>query len=200
MVRARTKASGTLTVPTRKGGRILGFDIENMPLTYYAPDYPTAQITAIASAFEDDVKGTIHVCLLGICDPEEMLTIFVNRYEEADIVTGHYIRKHDLPIINGSLIEFGMPTLSKKMTSDTKMDLVKFSDIPKNQEYLGAIMGTKQPKVPMTQADWRQANRFTPEGIERTRKRVVADVRQQLQMRKELIRRGLLREPQIWRP
>lgn len=182
---------------TRK--RILDFDIENMPLTYYAPDYPTAEITAIAMQFVGE-PSSMHVCLLGEESTEEMLEHFAARYAEADMVTGHYIRKHDLPILNGGMVEFGFPSLGAKMSSDTKMDLVRFSAIPKNQEFLGAIMKTKAPKVPMDQFKWREANRLTLDGIELTRKRASGDVRQHIQMRNGLIKRGLLNPPKVWRP
>lgn len=185
-------------------GRTLDFDIENMPLTYYAPDYPTAYITAIAWAFTDDPKNIQVRAVVDMRDEDayaSMLMDFQDAYDEADIVTGHYIRKHDLPIINGAMVEMGItPTLSRKLASDTKMDLVKFSAIPKNQEYLEAILGTRQQKHQMTQADWRAANKFTPEGIKQTRKRVTTDVRGHMQTRKELVERGLLHPPRIWRP
>lgn len=190
-----------LTVPTSaKIKRILDVDIENMPLTYYAPDYPTAQITAIASAFVGEVNTSMHVCLLGEEDPITMLTHFIERYETADIVAGHYIREHDLPHINAALVEHGLPTLQPKMVSDTKEDLVRWKGLPKNQEYLSALLATQQQKVAMTQKDWREANRLTPEGLKRTRRRVESDVRGNIQLREELIRRGLLKAPRVWRP
>lgn len=190
-----------LTVPTSKRvKRVLNFDIENMPLTYYAPDYPTMQITAIASAFVGEVNTTMHVCLLGEEDPDTMLFHFIERYAQADMVAGHYIRKHDLPHINAALVERGFFPLKAKMVSDTKEDLIKWRGLPKNQEYLSALMETKQQKIAMTQKDWREANRMTPAGLRKTRKRVESDVRGNIQLREELIARGLLKEPRIWRP
>ena len=189
---------------TKDEGRILDFDIENMPITYYAPDYPTAFVTAIAWAFTDEPKNIEVRVVEDIRDDEaydQMLVDFWDAYDQADIVTGHYIRKHDLPIINGALIDQGFSIgLSPVMASDTKMDLVRFSAIPKNQEYLEAILGTKTQKLNMTQADWRKANRFTPEGIAKTRKRVHSDVQGHMQTRAELIERGLLHPPRLWRP
>lgn len=191
-----------LTLPTSKKGRILGFDIENMPLTYYAPDYPTAQITAIASAWSDNPKGTLEVCLLGDGKHflEDVLEHFIGRLLEADIVTGHYIRKHDLPHINAALVELGMDPLPQVMVSDTKEDLIKWKGLPKNQEYLADLLEVKAKKIPMSQMDWREANRFTAKGLEKTRKRVTEDVLGQLQMREQLIREGYLKEPRLWRP
>jgi hypothetical protein len=203
-------------VPYRlSGARILDFDIENRPLSYWVPDRPSAEITAIAWSFEGERNYTC--ALLGdranysdelwdkpglIVFPSvaAILEAFVGAYNQADIVTGHYIRRHDLPIINGALIENGLPILEQKLTSDTKIDLVRKQDLPVSQEALAAYLGIKAPKVQMTQADWRDANRLTETGLARTYKRVVGDIRQHKQMRAELIRRGLVRAPKMWRP
>ncbi len=188
----------------KDSGRILDFDIENMPLTYYAPDYPTAFITAIAWAFTDEPKNVRVRAIKDIRNDDEyadMLFDFWFDYMEADMVTGHYIRKHDLPIINGAMIEQGFyGGLDAKLTSDTKNDLVRFSAIPKNQEFLEAMLGTTVQKLNMTQYDWRAANRFSEAGVAKTIKRVTSDVRGHMQMRAELIDRGLLRAPRMWRP
>jgi hypothetical protein len=179
--------------------RILDFDIENRPLSYWVPDRPTAEVTAIASCWTDD-PSSIQVSLLGPKTVEQMLDEFLARYDEADIVTGHYIRKHDLPILNGQLLEFGRPPLSGKMTSDTKLDLLKKADIPATQEFLGEAFGIKAQKVHMTQADWREANRLTTDGLVKTAVRVMGDVHQHIQLREALLKAGWLGAPKVWRP
>lgn len=195
------------------GARILDFDIENRPLSYWVPDRPSAEVTAIAWSW----NGSRHVdcAMLGqagldyddlpdhvvvTTDVGRILELFVAAYNEADVVTGHYITRHDLPIINGALIENGLPILDQKLASDTKTQLVKRQDLPASQEALAAYLDIRAPKVQMTQADWREANRLTPAGLVKTHKRVVGDVRQHKQMRSELIRRELLRAPKVWRP
>lgn len=186
--------------------RILDFDIENRPLTYWVPDNPTAQITAIASCWTDDLSS-MRVDLL---TPDknfseaDMLLAFVDRYNEADMVTGHYIRKHDLPIINGALYEFGMPLLGPKLTCDTKLDMFKKSDIPATQEFLLETLGVKDAegrplrKFHMSQTDWREANRLTPDGIRKTEERVASDVLGHMQLRLAMLDRGMLRSPRTW--
>lgn len=174
--------------------RILDFDIENRPLSYRG-QFPTADITAIAASFEG--AQTVHCWLLGDDEPETMLRGFVELYDQADIVTGHYIRKHDLPIINGALMEFGLPTLRPKMTSDTWLDLAKRKDLPTSQEDLSEMFGLAAPKVHMSQTKWRRANRL--DQIELTGVRVVGDVKQHKQLRAALIERGLLGPPKLWR-
>jgi len=182
----------------RRKIKILDFDIENRPLSYWTPDRPTAEITAIASCWADD-EESMQVYLLGINTPEEILTTFVDRYNEADMVTGHYIRRHDLPIINGALMEYGLPGLLPKLTSDTRLDMYKKGDIPATQEYLGELLELPFPKVHMSQTEWREANRLTVKGIEATRTRVMGDVYQHMALRKKMVEKGLLRAPKIWR-
>lgn len=187
----------------RTQGRILDFDIENRPLSYWYGDACTAEITAIAWSWVGEDKSTVL-----LLDPppdhyhslDVMLTEFVRAYDKASLVTGHFIRKHDLPIINGALLERGMPPLSSKMTSDTKIDLTKRADIGVSQEALAAMLGIPAPKVHMTQEDWREGNRLTPEGLKLTARRVVGDVIQHKQMRAELLKRELLTAPRMWTP
>jgi hypothetical protein len=179
--------------------KILDFDIENRPLTYWREDRPTAEITSIASCWHGDM-GTLTASLLGVDDPEQMLVDFVKRYDEADIVTGHYIRKHDLPIINGALMEYGLPQLRPKLTQDTMLDLFVKADIPSSQEYLCEVLDISVPKVHMTQHDWREANRLLPKGLAKTYRRVTGDVLQHMLMRAEMVRRGMLRPPTVWNP
>lgn len=180
--------------------KILDFDIENMPLSYYGGDLTTAEVTAIAYSWAD--QDGVMCATLGEVGAEEMLARFCAVYDNADIVTGHYIRKHDLPLINGALVEFGMPTLGPKLTIDTKLDLKRwsFETQPKSQEELALTLGIQASKFHMTQHAWREANRLSERGIELTRRRVMDDVVQHKELRTELTRRGLLNPPRVWRP
>lgn len=179
--------------------RILDFDIECRPLNYAGGDYTNAEITAIACGWADE-----EVIECWTLKPDStavgMLGLFKAWWAEADIVTGHNIRGFDLPVINGALIEHGIPPLGPKLTCDTYYDLVKRKDVSASQENLGAMLGIQAPKVGMSQADWREANRLTPEGIAKTVERVTGDVRQHKEMRLALLERGLLKPPRMWRP
>lgn len=193
--------------------KILDFDCEARPLSWLGGDYVTKEPTAIAWAWIDPENpsqpiGDAEVYLLGEkfkgygpdsdTNSLDMLEAFVEVYDEADIVTGHFIRGYDLPLVNGSLLEHGMNALKPKLTHDTKLDLIRFSGVSKSQESLGAMLGLQHPKVGMNQAYWRSANRLEPEGIERTRERVVGDVMQHIEMRSRLMDRGMLGTPKSW--
>lgn len=197
-----------MPIPVQKGAFwVLDFDIENRPLSYWIPDRPTAEITSISAAWADH-PSEVFVWLLGPAETDaehaamqrEMLLGFKELYDAANMVTGHYITRHDLPIINGALMDYGLPTLGPKMVQDTKTDMVKKADVPATQEYLAEMTRVKMRKVHMTQHDWRQANRLTVEGREATRKRVTGDVRQHMRLRKRMLKEQLLHAPRIWRP
>lgn len=180
--------------------KILDFDIENRPLSYWVPDRPTAEVTAIGAGWNHESSTRINAVLLGDLPLRHMLMWFRELYDQADMVTGHYIRKHDLPILNGALVEEGLPPLGPKLTSDTKLDLIRWKDIPASQEHLCEMLGIPAPKVSMSQAKWREANRLTENGLKLTYKRVVGDVKQHRQLRKKLIELKLLGAPKVWRP
>lgn len=176
--------------------RILDFDIENRPLSYWYDGKATAEITAIACSWLD--SDEVEVWLLGEQELPEILNNFVERYNEADIVTGHYIRKHDLPIINAHLFEYGLRPLQSKAASDTKLDLITMGSLSLSQESIAAYYGLPEPKHHMDQAAWRDANRLTKAGLTKTRKRVVDDVIQHKALRQALVAKGVLGPPKIW--
>ncbi len=178
--------------------RILDFDIENRPLTYLGGDWTTAEITAIGASWCHEKQ--VFCWLLGKDDPKQMLLEFLELYNEAECVTGHYIRKHDLPIINGALMEYHLPGLTQKLTSDTKLDLVKRKDISASQESLAGMYSLPRHKHHMSQTQWRSANRLTKEGLVQTRKRVVDDVNQHKALRARLHAEGNLKAPSLWVP
>jgi hypothetical protein len=178
--------------------RVLDFDIENRPLSYLGSDFTTAEVTAIAWAWCDQPQD-VTVYLLGETDLPEILTRFVADYTAADMVTGHFITGHDLPMLNGALVECGMAPLGDKLVQDTKTHLVSLKGISKSQESLGAMFHLDAPKVQMNQSKWRAANRLTPAGLAEVRQRVTGDVRQHIELRQTLLDRQLLRPPSMWR-
>jgi hypothetical protein len=189
--------------------RILDFDIENRPESYWVPDMPSARITAIASAWVGDHNSMVVNQITaggGYEEYERMLALFVERYNQADMVTGHYIRRHDLPIINGALYDRDMPLLTDKLTCDTKLDMMKKADVPATQEWLLELLDPQCPigipliKYHMSQRTWRDANFLSEEGVKQTRVRVSTDVHAHEHMRQAMLDRGWLRAPSVWSP
>lgn len=178
--------------------RVLDFDIENRPLSYLGSDFTTAEVTAISWAWTDKPHDvTVH--LLGEVELRDILEMFLMVYQHADMVTGHYLRGHDLPMVNGALVELQMPPLTDVMVQDTKVDFIRTKGISLSQESLGAMLRLEHAKVQMNQAKWRAANRLTPEGLALVRERVVGDVQQHMRLREELVRLRYLSPPKRWR-
>jgi len=183
--------------------RILDFDIENRPLHYWYDDKTTGEITVIAWSWYG--KQKVHVRALEAPplhdeSADQMLQDFMRAFDEADLVTGHYIRMHDLPIINSALIERGLGRMASKLTSDTKLDLVKHSQLSVSQKNLTELLGVPQPKLDMPQASWREANRLTQSGIALAEARCVQDIMQHKALRTRLLELGLLGAPRMWYP
>ena len=178
--------------------RVLDFDIENRPLAYMGQDFTTGEVTAIACSW---IGGPEVYCwALGEVEPEIMLQEFVKLYNEADEVTGHYICGHDLPVLNGALLELGLPGLASKLTSDTHRDLVRTRHLSRSQENLAEMWDLAEEKYHMNNTRWRRANRLTPVGIRQTKKRVMDDVIQHMELRAKMIELGVLGVPRVWRP
>lgn len=188
---------------------MLDWDIENRPLSYMGMDFTSAEVTAIAWSWvgEDEVSSLLlrrdgKYALSGgrALSPAAAFEFFVSVLYSADIVTGHYILRHDLPIINAACMENGVAPLRPLMVQDTKVHLIRRKDLSASQESLAAMLRLPEPKKSMTQQEWRDANRLTPRGLTLAHKRVSDDVRQHKSLRAELIRRGLLKTPTLWRP
>jgi hypothetical protein len=188
---------------------VLDFDLENRPLSYLGQDWTSAEITAIAWSWngEDLVKYLLltsdgyYKDRHGVKQtPVEAFARFRDILASAGIVTGHYIRKHDLPVLNSAMMENKLPPLPSLLTSDTHGDLVRRKDLSASQENLASLLRLPEPKHHMTQTEWREANRlFTNKKLALTRQRVVSDVVQHKALRAELVRLGLLKAPRMWR-
>jgi hypothetical protein len=178
--------------------KVLDFDIENRPLSYLGSDFTTGEVTAISWAWTDRPQD-VTVYLLGETALRDILLAFCAVYAEADMVTGHYIIGHDLPMLNGALMEYQLPALGDKLVHDTKVHLIRRKGISCSQESLGAMLRLDHAKVQMNQSKWRAANRLTPEGLKLVRERVTGDVTQHIAMRRELDALGYLSGPKMWR-
>jgi len=181
-------------------GRTMFFDSECRPLSYLSGDYTTGEVTAIAWSFDDEEQVHCELLSQAIGSLDSMLQKFAKAWDATDLAVGHYIKGHDLPVINGALMEQGLDPLSPKLVQDSKSDLLVSRYISLSQESLAAMLGLDQPKLHMTQADWRSANRLEPDGLKKTHDRVVADVEQNRAMYEKLKERGWLGVPKLWDP
>ncbi len=173
--------------------RILDFDCETRATGFGDPNWVPQEVTAIAWSWigDDEVE-----CRLRCHGYKRMLKAFVAAYAEADIVTGHNIRKFDLPTVNAELIRSGFSPLGAKMSQDTLRDIVRTKGMKRDQENLAKQFGLPVDKVTMGWHDWQVA--YQEKGWPMVRERVVTDVVQHKLLRAEMIERGWLKHPRLW--
>jgi hypothetical protein len=182
--------------------RVLVFDLEARPIAWYGGDWVTKQITIASSAWVDDPEGTMETYYLTKDSRSfpRMLTKIANRIASADVVSGHYIRGFDLPLLNGNLFLSDLPLLGPVLTQDTKGELPKMGGMSKSMENLGGSLHLDQPKVGMNTGRWFEANTLEVEGMAYARVRAEGDVLENIELRAELLRRGALGPPKLWHP
>jgi DNA polymerase elongation subunit (family B) len=179
--------------------RVLDFDTECRPM-HYSEYRAESQITGIAWSWVGDDRVHCEVLQQDLSDERTMIANFVEGVlNHADVVTGHYIRKHDLPLLTDHCIRLGVELPKPVMVQDT-MEIAVVKGLGKSQENLAATFGLSAEKHHMNGASWRVANSLSELGREGTRKRVMADVVQHKQLRAELLDRGLLKPPRRWSP
>jgi hypothetical protein len=166
---------------------------------HYAEWRPESQFTAIAWSWVGDDRVSCIVLEQDLNNERWMLEEFLRAYNHADIVTGHYIRKHDLPMLTDHCIRARMALPKSVLTQDT-MDIAKVKGLGKSQENLSTEFKVSAGKHHMNGSLWREANTLSPEGQATARKRVIDDVLQHKQLRVELLERGLLKPPKRWAP
>lgn len=172
------------TNPSTSGElKILDFDMETRKVGFhnggrFKPDGCEPVVLAASWHGEDAVNVWSLSTTWKEKDLRKLLEGFVELFNEADIVTGHYISKFDLPIINGSLLEFGYEPLDKKLMVDTKTDLVMTAGLSQSQENLSSLKQLDSSKFHMNDNMWRSLCRLTPEGLELARTRVTTDIAQ----------------------
>ena len=186
--------------------RVLNFDLENRPLSYWYDGETTSEITAFAWKWlgEDRVQ-TMLLRPDGKLDYEgrrisakKAYLLFRNVLGQADMVVGHNIRRHDLPMFNAGLLRLQLEPLGELRTQDTCRDLPRRRGLSYSLENMAEMYGIEGEKVSMSQPKWEDANRLTRSGLEKTWKRVVGDVWLQERLHARLLELGLLKPPRKW--
>lgn len=183
--------------------RTLYFDIENRPLSYAGNDWTTAEITVASWKWggEDRIfTKTLEPYPHHRDSATAMLSLLSAAIESSDLVVGHYVRKHDLPMVNGHLMEYSMYPLQSVLVSDTCLDLAKKKDMSRSLASLAALYDLREQKLDISQQDWRDGNRLIPEAVAKIVERCESDVRVLENLHGILLRSGHLRAPKVWTP
>lgn len=182
--------------------RILDFDCETVSAGFADPNWVPQRITVIAWSWIGQERV---YCFSRLSGAKIMLESFLEAYNKADMVTGHNLIRFDLPIINSDLMRLDLPFLEPKIVQDT-MRFVKTKGFKKGQDNLGKLLELANQKMNLIWADWEEAYEWDKliEGKEVTwkvpRDRCKSDVAMHKQMRQEMLDRGWLKGPVMWKP
>lgn len=175
--------------------RIWAFDVEARPGPWIGGDFVTKHLLSIAGGYED---GDIEYLAPGFS--KRALSRFVKPLRDGILVVTHNGPRYDLPFLNGTLIRYDLPPLGPVLVSDTYAHLLKrgraFS------ASLGNLAGRFDisAKGHMSEPDWDAVYRGERWALDKLKDYNIGDVRSTLQLRRELVARGLLRPPRVWRP
>src|SRR4051794_6444425 len=103
---------------------------------HYSEWRAESQLTAIAWSWIGEEKVECEVLKQDLSNEDTMLRRFLLAYNTADVVTGHYLRSHDLPLLNDHCMRAGLPLLKPVRVSDTMKDLPAVKGLGKSQENL----------------------------------------------------------------
>ena len=181
---------------TKRYLKVLDFDIETVAAGFADPQWVPQKVTVIAWSWIDSEKVEVYT-RLEKPSPNMMLSWFLEAYDEADMVTGHNLLRFDLPVLNSEMLRHGYPSLSPKLTQDT-MRIVKTKGFKKGQDNIGKLLRLPLDKMPLTWQEWQDA--YEEKDWATVKERAASDVLQHKLMRTEMLERGWLLPPRVWKP
>ena len=181
-------------------------------------DYePEAEIVAICAYWMGE-KAKPYYWLVRPESIKTALKEFGTLYAQADLLVGQYIRKFDLPTINGALMLHSLPMLQAKLTSDTKGDWGKKRGVSASLESFLVYYQTMDRlvnvhgrlyKAHLGKAHWRLIYRaltslrndaWATSQLGLLRSRCQGDVIATAKVYRKMEQLGHLSEPKVWRP
>jgi len=126
-----------------------------------------------------------------------MLRPLLEAIAEADVVTGHNIYRFDLPIVNAECLRLGLSMLPQLRVQDT-MRVPRSRGFKKGQDSLGRLLKVPGEKLHLDWQAWQDA--YDQDGWAVVKERAVSDVVMHKQIREEMLARGWLGEPALWKP
>lgn len=201
--------------------RVLDLDVETIAAGFADPNWVPQKITCVAYSWIGENEVTCFICgPLGLFGrPElrrEMLAPLLDAIAEADYVTGHNLERFDLGVINADAMRLDLPPIVSVQVQDT-MRVMRAKGFKKGQDNMGRLFHTLEQKLSLDWQAWQDAYDEvgpveTVEGLERLlnpnvdavmwptiRDRAVSDVIMHKQLRNEVIKRGILKKPRMWR-
>ena len=181
-----------LIVSTPK--RILDWDVETIAAGFADPNWVPQFITVVAWSWVGSDEVHAHT-RLGSRD--EMLKEIRHLVSSADMVTGHNMLRFDLPILQSELLRNGFASLPPVLVQDT-IKLVKTKGFKKGQDNLSTLLRVPAGKMALSWQEWQDA--YDEEDWQTVVDRCKGDVVQHKLMRAEMLERGWLKPPVLWKP
>ncbi len=179
--------------------RILDFDTESLAAGFADPEWVPQKITCCAWSWVGEDE--IHVRACGFrgffqdAPRARMMRPFLAAVREADMLTGHNIKRHDLRVINAECMRLGFDPLPPLLLQDT-MRLPPSKGFKKGQDNLSELLEVPAEKMTLSWQGWDKA--YSEEGWPMVKERCRSDVAQNKLLRVALLERGWLGDPVRW--
>ncbi len=182
--------------------RILDFDMETLAAGYADPSWVPDKITCISASWIGEDK--VHTWITGQkhywTRKGRARTVLLPFYElltQADVVTGHNIKRFDLRVFNAEAMRCGVEPIRSILVEDT-MGVLKSKGFKKGLDNIAVELGVKAKKKTLNWAEWDKA--YEDPTWREVIERCETDVILHKEVREEMIRRGWLRKTRsVWR-
>lgn len=174
--------------------QVLDFDLETIAAGFADPQWVPQKITCIAWSWVGSDKVEV---VTRLKSAKAMLDTFLKEYDKADMVTGHNLLRFDLPVLNSECLRNEYPSLSPILVQDT-IRIVKTKGFKKGQDNLGKLLRLPLDKLPLSWQEWQDA--YDEKDWATVKERAASDVLQHKLMRVEMLERGWLKPPTVWKP
>jgi hypothetical protein len=188
--------------PQYRDMAILDFDMESLAAGFADPAWVPQKITCISWSWVGyDAVNSVISTQMGFFIPSiraNALAQFMPIFNQADMVTGHNLLRHDLPLLRAECLYLGIEPPKAKLVQDT-IRIGKSKGLKKGLDNLGGMLMTQEEKQAMDWAAWEKA--YEDPTWQAVIDRCESDVRLHKEVRAEMLRRGgWLKKPVTWSP
>jgi hypothetical protein len=183
--------------------RVLDFDMESVAAGFADPEWVPQKITCIAWSWigSDQVEYVTCGGSAGLYEKPQlrsaMIRKFLRVFNQATMVTGHNLLRHDLPVLNAECMRLGVDVLEPIRVQDT-MRFSKTKGFKKGQDNIAGMLRTYERKKSMDWQQWEDA--YAVKGWPEVIERAVSDVTMHKQMRHAMKEAGWLKPSRMWYP
>ena len=194
-----SKVAPAAAAPSAK--RILDFDTESLAAGFADPEWVPQKITCSAWSWVGEDVVHHRICgIRGFFIPEvraKSLRPLVAAIRQADIVRGHNLARHDLPVLNAECLRLGLGPLPPLQVQDS-IKIVRTKGFKKGQDNLARLLKLEKEKLAMDWQAWEDA--YAEAGWPTVIARCVSDVEQHKQLWDAMSAAGWLKPMTVWRP